>query len=128
MTRAHLSPYRDATKQVADKLQYFCSASPGTLPSVCAYTLVSLCYRTKNCGDASCSNQCLYVPKEVKVRKNKNKKLLLDWLETQQSSALLSPSAAVTHQVCFGKIIFCSPDSVSLHQNVGLICFDAVLT
>lgn len=46
MTHAHLSLYRDATKQVADKLQHFCSASLGTLPSVCAYKLLSICYKT----------------------------------------------------------------------------------
>lgn len=68
MTRAHLSPYRDATKQVADKLQHFCSASPGTLPSVCAYTPVSLCYKTKNWRDTLYCNQFLDVHKQLKVR------------------------------------------------------------
>lgn len=92
MTRAHLSPYRDASKQVADKLRFFRGASPGTPPSVCAPSLYLFVGRQTGARVTLCCSQSLCVA----ARLQSQQKLLF------HRTGLLA--AGVTHQVCFLKI------------------------
>lgn len=89
MTRAHLSPYRDASKQVADKLRFFRGASPGTPPSVCARELVSLCWKTNRC-------QSYFVLQSESV---------CSCTTTKSTETFVSPNWP-PRQVCFLKITF----------------------
>lgn len=106
MTRAHLSPYRDASKQVADKLRFFRGASPGTPPSVCAPSLYLFVGRQTGARVTLCCSQSLCVAAR---------------LQSQQK--LLFHRTGLLARCVFLRLHICDAKRVSVHEDMELIFF-----